>query len=1363
MKEIPTELANKLKACRANITCLTFRKWGKDRVLSLKNELDDLHEQLVCLLDPEDEEFPPDLYEKMNKYSDKIESYLERFSSMKTRSREDVTINRDENDSSQENDMIDGNENDGSEYASVNGDINDVSNEMANLSLSYKPKIRLEQLPTFDGKFVNWKPYKSMMLNLLVNNTSIDEVMKKSLLLKTLSNEPARIVGILIGELKSLSVIWKKLCDKYDDHELAILEIKNELRKIPRIANENQTENLKMAKDIVENANLAVKFLETDSSFYVTNLIQAVAYKFYYRAQRKMLSDMANFEDVVKYIDKLYKSALKYDYNKIEKSDQPTRFKEETKRSSVAAFSSRYCFICGSNHQDIYECFDKFDSNTIADVIKGKGLCVICLRRGHLSRNCPSLIDNSCEKCKRFHATEMHDVLNVLYQTKPKETADSIPSSSSSSLSSSLLSEFSINESLISESSINESSINESSDSGSVAAISHRNLSNVFDIEKVGHLENRPMIYGNCNGVVSVMLLDSGSDISLIDQDLLLDDTNNSDKKYSMVTTSPLGVAKTTHKKVVLKVRSNSKEISIVLFSIKMNEKNLIIIGTDNLGFFYKNQPKVLSIPTIFGDISYQARKNLAACSSIEMNNPISAREDVIDIFELKNDQSSLKPVEELLKLEAENELNIVNDEDEDDDIMVKRLITGRFEARLPFLSEQRPKDNFNKALFVLEKLLKRLDYKNKRDEYEKQLLTYVDNNHAEEVFEASGYFLPHHPVFRDSASTPIRVVFNGSFGYEALNKLLWKGNAHGLDVFDHLMRFRKGQFAFTADLSKAFLQVMIHPDDRKFLKFLWKNKNNEIKIYQMKVLPFGLVSSPAILTNVTKRLLSDQNLEEIANAIYMDDIIWSSNSESDLMKMIGNVRDCFNNAGFTMHKICSNSDLVLNNIDCEEHGSKKVLGVIWNTQNDSISNVIPDIQPINTRRELLSMIGKFFDPYGFLDPWKLKLRSLYREILLKDWDEPLPDQIINDAMTHLQCIDDLKELKMNRNIDMNGDLHGFADASLSAYGYAIYIKKDDEMHFLFGKAKLSPCKIKTIVELELLALYELGKILSRMHVVFHNRITIWSDSMINLQRFGSSPNNQKRNVASQLMKILKIVNDLNITIRHVNGLRNPADLFSRINDSKSYLKNFKFIINSNFFDFSDSNRFETYRVSSISIKNFEFADHVDEFRKLESIDQMMNFVEKLLPIGNTAIDRWNLIYRFSQFGSNTNQIDLPLMYDDIVKIKTRNPNFSPIWIPKESNVVLALIQFYHLETLHGGIKTTMAEIQSRFYIQNLYRLVKNSFIIVMCAKLKRRNRSFSHWLICLLPELYSPHLSNVYASTFLVIFHIVTERNFIF
>ncbi|OTF80610.1 hypothetical protein BLA29_010237, partial [Euroglyphus maynei] len=242
--------------------------------------------------------------------------------------------------------------------------------------------------------------------------------------------------------------------------------------------------------------------------------------------------------------------------------------------------------------------------------------------------------------------------------------------------------------------------------------------------------------------------------------------------------------------------------------------------------------------------------------------------------------------------------------------------------------------------------------------------MTYVNNDQAEEVSDPNGYFLPHHPVFRESASTPIRVVFNGSFGYEALNELLWKGNAQGLDVFDHLIRFRKGKFAVTADLSKAFLQIMIHPDDRKFLKFLWRSSDNELKIYQMKVLPFGLVSSPAILTSVTKKLLCEEKLNEISKSIYMDDVIWTADTEIEVVTMINDVKKCFNSAGFHMHKIHSNSKLLTSNAESDCNIQTKVLGTIWNTNDDNISNVIPAIQPIRTKRDLLSTIGKFFDPY---------------------------------------------------------------------------------------------------------------------------------------------------------------------------------------------------------------------------------------------------------------------------------------------------------------------------------------------------------------------------------------------------------------
>ena len=71
------------------------------------------------------------------------------------------------------------------------------------------------------------------------------------------------------------------------------------------------------------------------------------------------------------------------------------------------------------------------------------------------------------------------------------------------------------------------------------------------------------------------------------------------------------------------------------------------------------------------------------------------------------------------------------------------------------------------------------------------------------------------------------------------------------------------------------------------------------------------------------------------------------------------------------------------------------------------------------------------------------------------------------------------------------------------------------------------------MVELELLALYELNKILYRIHAIFPNKVSIWSDSMINLHRFNLSPNNQSRKVASQLMKTMKIINELDISVRH--------------------------------------------------------------------------------------------------------------------------------------------------------------------------------------------------------------------------------------
>uniref|UniRef100_A0A6P6Y266 Uncharacterized protein LOC113793719 n=1 Tax=Dermatophagoides pteronyssinus TaxID=6956 RepID=A0A6P6Y266_DERPT len=980
---------------------------------------------------------------------------------------------------------------------------NDLGQNFANLSLSntYRP-IKTDQLPSFDGKYANWNSYKIMIENLLIKNDMISEDLKKSMLLKTVKNEPERIMSILIGQRLSLTEIWSKICAKFNDPQRAILEIKNDLKLIPKIESENEVNNLKRAKDIVESANLAINSLETDVRFYTTNLIQAVAEKFYYKAQRRMLAKIKTFEELVKYVDQIYEEALLYDYNKIKKNP----YDGQRKSLNTAAISTELnlCLVCNKNHKNNFECLKNFSKEAIVNIIKTKGLCFRCLRRGHTGRDCDKITELACDKCSRRHASELHDVVQHFFQSIPKTM---------------LSNETNTN--------VNKNSSQQTSELGSVAAINAFDQpENIFEVENISKHENRPIIYGLCNGHNSTMLLDNGSNISLIDEDLVV----GKDKIKSnnrIVSASPLGGIGTSNGKISLIVQNNMTKIIIDLFPVKMNDKNLIIVGTDNLSFFFEDRPEFLEIPSIFGNIRYKVRNNI---------NQTCCVADVLNSYESIEDE---------------------DEEDVDEKILLCRTDNGRYEARLPFLSELRPSNNFKKALNVLKNLNNRLKNQQMLSEYENQLMNYVNNDQAEEVDDPNGYFLPHHPVYRDSSSTPIRVVFNGSFGFDAINKFLWKGEARGLDIFEHLIGFRKNKFAVTADLSKAFLQIMIHPDDRKFLKFMWINSEDQLKIYQMKVLPFGLISSPAILTNVTQKLLCDENLEDIANSIYMDDIIWTSESESELIFSIEKVKMCFLNAGFILHKVHSNSEMLTSKFQSDYSEETKVLGTIWNTNEDTISNVFPKWNPVKTRRDLLAIIGKFFDPYGFLDPWKLKLRLLYRQTIHLDWDAQIPNDIIEQVENHLIDAEKLSDLKMNRYLPADGEIYGFSDASASAYGYVIYIRKNEQMHFLFGKAKLAPSKAQSIVELELRALYELGKILYRIHSIFTGPISIWSDSKVNLYRFNSSPNDQNRKVASQLMKTMKIINDLNILLRHVNGSNNPADLFSRITNTKQFLKKF--------------------------------------------------------------------------------------------------------------------------------------------------------------------------------------------------------------
>ena len=107
--------------------------------------------------------------------------------------------------------------------------------------------------------------------------------------------------------------------------------------------------------------------------------------------------------------------------------------------------------------------------------------------------------------------------------------------------------------------------------------------------------------------------------------------------------------------------------------------------------------------------------------------------------------------------------------------------------------------------------------------QYHTFMKEYDDLGHMEPVKsqerKTTCYFLPHHPVFKEtSTTTKTRVVFDGGAKTSnglSLNDILQVGPTVQQDLYSIVLRFRTHQVCFTADIAKMYRQIIVHPEDR--------------------------------------------------------------------------------------------------------------------------------------------------------------------------------------------------------------------------------------------------------------------------------------------------------------------------------------------------------------------------------------------------------------------------------------------------------------------------------------------------------------------------------------------------------------------
>ena len=168
----------------------------------------------------------------------------------------------------------------------------------------------------------------------------------------------------------------------------------------------------------------------------------------------------------------------------------------------------------------------------------------------------------------------------------------------------------------------------------------------------------------------------------------------------------------------------------------------------------------------------------------------------------------------------------------------------GRITVRLPFKSEALPSNNFQTA----KQRSFSKDHDNVKQQYRDFSKEIVDMGYLGQAPQTHGlcYCLPHHCVFKDSLTTKLRVVFDGSSkspNGNSLNDCLLIGPRLQDDVFDILIRFRLHQFALLADVAKVYRQVALDESDRDFYRILWRDYvTDEIRELRMTRVTYGVI-----------------------------------------------------------------------------------------------------------------------------------------------------------------------------------------------------------------------------------------------------------------------------------------------------------------------------------------------------------------------------------------------------------------------------------------------------------------------------------------------------------------------------------------
>ena len=217
------------------------------------------------------------------------------------------------------------------------------------------------------------------------------------------------------------------------------------------------------------------------------------------------------------------------------------------------------------------------------------------------------------------------------------------------------------------------------------------------------------------------------------------------------------------------------------------------------------------------------------------------------------------------------------------------------------------------------------------------------------------------------------------------------------------------------------------------------------------------------------------------------------------------------------------------------------------------------EIQP--TKRSLLSILASMFDPLGIISPVTVCIKMLFQEQCRDNlgWDDKLESKSEKKWREWVADLSKVRGISVSRCVYdgpkqevLECYLHGFGDASNRAYCAVVYFvcRTHDGVYtrLLTSRLRVAPLKALTIPRLELMSARILAQLMSTVKKALEAQVSLtgtryWLDSKTAIcwiQNRGE----WKQFVRHRMNEILRLSNKEEW--RHCPGEENPADIGSR-------------------------------------------------------------------------------------------------------------------------------------------------------------------------------------------------------------------------